>query len=1261
MSGWFVTENDISNWTATNKRRAEELLPLLVKKLIQASSNPKTIDFPSGDAVAIGGWDGLLEVENGNGFIPEGISGWELGTNSNVKSKADEDYQKRSNDSGTLDKSESSYVFVTSRLWTKKDEWVRGKNAESIWKNVVGVNASVLCEWMEQCPAVHRWFAQIIGKRDSEARDINQAWEGFSNSTKKKLTPEFFLHGRDEEVEKITDFLKQESGAFNVFSYSRAEAIGFILSTLFSDDVYSNKALIIKSLESWDFIVDSYSQLILVPYGFKPSNIGFATSKNHLVINIDDQYSKSPDLTLNRQQRIIREQAISKLGFSESEAGDLYQDTRGYIEPLLRHELLEPIDQIAIQWLDKYEPEILFTSLFASNWRDDNENDRKIIEVLSGKSYEEFKKQVLLLSNESDPPIRLIRNNWQVISKLDFWFLIALKITDEYIQRLGKVTPVIFSDFDPAYDLEPDERYMANINGEVPKHSGTLKNGIADTLALLATLGDDPKLPLSNSVSALISYWLRTLFEENTDVRFWFSLGSATRSFAEASPVEFLEAVFKASQGKHSELQKLFEAETSSSLGGGTYHANLLWALEITSWNKLALAQVSSCLARLTEVDLKESNYMNRPINSLKDIFLGWVNNSSASHDERLQVLEYVLISQYSNVSWKLMMKLLHNSHEMTSGVMKPKYRDWALNVEKSTTNKKYYEYVGSIVDLLLNELDKDIANRILDLTEHFDSYTKEQIDLILNKFESIDESTLDDTQKTKIIDKLRNTISHHREFPDTKWSWEENLIKRLEFIYLKFNFTDLVKKNKFLFDSYDPDLIEPLNKKEFDYNARNKLLERKRKEAVESIFDSSGIEGIIQLIEISEYPDIIGGSAYSSSKGKVLQDYALDWINEEGDKKYFASRFLNNLAFEDFEKAKKIYFESSKWDSDTKASFLLCLPVKDEVFDLIDDLPEPSQVLFWLQFNKHFYAEEITLTLRIIESLSKYDRPLAAIDVMGGVIYKKKDIDLVEPSLVVNLLKQSINNPADLDRVGFNNISHDILKCIEFIQDSDIVSDQDLIFIEWQFLNLFKYRDGEPKTLFKAVSEDASFFAQLVSWVFKRSDGKDDLAERISEEQKSNRAHSAWKLLDLISILPGQNGDEIDKDRLDEWVSNALVKLKELGREDIGYDQIGQYLSCSINGKDDLWPHESVRFIIEKYKNRKLEQAIIIGKKNSRGITTRHPHSGGHLERDLVKKYSDAARSMQLVYPKTSGLLMQISKEYEYDAKRHDEDVELG
>jgi len=144
LSGWFVTARDIINWTETNKREAEETLPLLVRKLILFSCKPKEIDFDSGDLVQIGGWDGILEVEQSNPFIPNGISGWEFGTDKGVNNKANDDYEKRTADPNPLDQAKTTFVFVTSRLWKDKKSWVTTRQKENAWKDVKGINAGDL-------------------------------------------------------------------------------------------------------------------------------------------------------------------------------------------------------------------------------------------------------------------------------------------------------------------------------------------------------------------------------------------------------------------------------------------------------------------------------------------------------------------------------------------------------------------------------------------------------------------------------------------------------------------------------------------------------------------------------------------------------------------------------------------------------------------------------------------------------------------------------------------------------------------------------------------------------------------------------------------------------------------------------------------------------------------------------------------------------------------------------------------------------------
>lgn len=1259
MAGWYITANNIKNWTETNKRQAEEILPLLVKKLILASVHPNEIDFPSGDDIAVGGWDGILDVEEGNRFVPKGKSSWEFGTNSNVKGKADEDYDKRTEKPAPFIPEESAFVFVTSRLWTQKDNWIEEKKAENIWGDVKGVNASVLSEWLEQCPAVHRWFAQILGKREPTVKDIEQAWVEFSNITEKPLVAEFFIQNRENEVSTLNKFLSEGSGVFRIFSNSKAEAYGLVLAIIQRNEAFASNALFIKSQESWDFMLENGQPLILVPYGFQPTNMGAATTKNHRVVIVDDQYAKSPSLTLERQPRLIREEAIKALGFDDSDASTLYQDTRGYLEPMLRHDWLMPRDVISPVWLDRYDPEVLFTLLFASQWVESNKNDQQILETLSGLRYEHLQKQLLALSKEPDPPIRMIRDIWQVISKLDLWFLIFPRISKTYLDRLKDVISLIFTDFDPAYDLKPDERYFANIRGAVPKYSGALKRGIADTLALLANFGEDCSKYLGGfSVQSNISYWLRTLYEENNHVRFWFSLGSCTRSFAEAAPNEFLDAIDASSHGEDSPMLKIFEAEGEDTFSGGCYHSDILWGLEGISWNKQYLAQVCSCLARLSEID-PGGRWSNRPFNSLIDIFLGWINNVSATHDERLTVLQRVLIPNFPDIAWQLMLKLIDRFPGMTSGVHKPDYRDWALNVDSTTTNIAYINYTKAVVDLLLNEVDKDIENRLIDLIKNFDSYTEEQIEAILDKFISLDAGYLTDDQRINILDSLRDTISHHREFPDADWSWEEALLKRLEEIYNKFDFTDVIRSSSYLFNDYHPSLIEPLNKKKFDHNEREELLSKKRTCAVEQIIHEFGSDGIIQFIENVNLPDYVGNTGYFSSISNSIESLAFSWINESGKKKELSRGFLTPLAHNEFERAQQFLIENKDWTPQTKAEFLLGFPMDENTLVLVDELPIEGQKYYWLRLGRYFAADSINTRLRIVEALFKFDRPFAAIDVMGAALYNQEHSNQINPNLVADILKKAITNPADLKQVNINNIDSDILKCIEFIQNSEEVVDQTLILIEWNFLKLFQHREQSPKTLMKAIADDPSFFAQLISWIFKRKYGQDP-EEQLTDEQIQLRAESAWNLLDMLTVLPGQNGVDIDTEVLSNWVNEARKQLEEIGRKDIGDSQIGQYLAHAPIGSDDIWPHESVRSVLEKCKSKTIEGGLANGKLNLRGITSRHPYAGGDQERTLADQYAEAANAMSLTFPRTASVLRELSEDYKYHANRHDEDVEL-
>ncbi|MEO8288785.1 MAG: hypothetical protein ABI670_20390 [Chloroflexota bacterium] len=108
----LVTATDLHRWA--NVQMARYKLPMVLRRLIHATvKHIERIGFPADEGVQLGGWDGIVVVEAGNAFVPYGTSVWELGVNSDVKGKADEDYEKRRKSPLRLDPAKTTFVFVT--------------------------------------------------------------------------------------------------------------------------------------------------------------------------------------------------------------------------------------------------------------------------------------------------------------------------------------------------------------------------------------------------------------------------------------------------------------------------------------------------------------------------------------------------------------------------------------------------------------------------------------------------------------------------------------------------------------------------------------------------------------------------------------------------------------------------------------------------------------------------------------------------------------------------------------------------------------------------------------------------------------------------------------------------------------------------------------------------------------------------------------------------------------------------------------------
>ena len=153
--------------------------------------------------------------------------------------------------------------------------------------------------------------------------------------------------------------------------------------------------------------------------------------------------------------------------------------------------------------------------------------------------------------------------------------------------------------------------------------------------------------------------------------------------------------------------------------------------------------------------------------------------------------------------------------------------------------------------------------------------------------------------------------------------------------------------------------------------------------------------------------------------------------------------------------------------------------------------------------------------------------------------------------------------------------------------------------------------------------------------------------------------ATQAFRLLQSWDTVPGRGTAGLDPSVLAAWVEDAHRLAVQAERGAVGDQYIGTILSFAPEGPDGIWPDVAVRNVIEDMRNVHVENGILVGVHNQRGVTSRGMFDGGTLERELVRKYNAWSDATKLEWPRTSSLLRQIARSFGNSARHLDEQAE--
>ena len=1254
----WVDATDLEQWS--DRRDAQNTLPELLRRLVRATAPKiKRMDFPSGESIQYSGWDGICEVEGETQYVPNGFSSWEIGTQKKgIKGKADTDFKKRTEDPLGIDPRRSTFVFVTSRRWPGKSSWVQSRLREGKWGDVRAYDGNDLDQWLELFPEIGYWLAVRMGKKPPGLRLLNEVWEEWSLSTRPPMSADLVLTDRDEESSRLLKWLYGNPSVMAVQGESKDEAIAFLKASLEPlppdyRNFFLARCLVVQTPDQVRMLTASSPPLILV---LPEADAGLAEKAvlqgHHVYLPYgSDMGVPNGVIRLPRPSRTSFSQSLENMGLLEQEAQKMTRQSACSLAAFRR--LFPSVSaQIIPEWAIAEHARVLIPALLVGGWDEERVGDKNVLEKLGRENYDALSFHLNRWALAPDSPLRKVGSTWKIVSPIDAWFLLAPFITRDDLDRFESLTLEVLAASDPRFELEPNERWMASIKQKESEFSELLRRGLVESLILLAVHNDQVKGEIEKATN-LPGVIVQKLLSQ-ADKRRWWSISPLLTLLAEAAPEKFLDAVDEGFDLKDSPIMVLFLEDGGPF--GSSHHAELLWALEILAWNPQYLGRVVPLLAKMDRLD-PGGRFANRPLRTLRNIFLLWMPQTYASLAERLKILER-LIKKEPTVAWKLLFAMLPRGHDVGEFSQKPRLRDFKVDRAEEVTFALVAQGVEEISERILTLSGSDLT-RWKEILEFFPNFSPSFRDRAIEQLSIVIRESQDEAARFEIWTALRELLNRHRSFPDVGWSLPKEELDRIEQIYSTLEPEDPIQKFSWLFDRMDAAIPHPTGK---GWEEDQKLSGELRRATIRQILHDHSIDTVLALARSVQTPGLIGVAVAQAVEDSGIKDAIL--MNALNDPDLSSTGIVYGLIQTSREKYGPEWSDAlleraraEHWPAERITRILLSLPAEKKTWNWALSFGHEVKTFYWSRVEAYSIkgaSENITLAL---EELLSVHRAHDAVR-LAGVAYKGLPGDLL-----VRVLKEAASVPAPV-KLSSNDIvmfQYHIEEILKYLDSADDVSADQLALLEWIYLPILEHSRRPPVVLHKFMSTNPAFFVDVLKVIYKPSEESGvEEASNGSSEQAEARVLQAYALLQSWHRVPGEIDDRtIDPEVLENWVKQVRILCSQSGRKTVGDHYIGRVLAFSPADSDGMWPIDAIRDVIELTRSRDLENGVLSGLAGKIGVTSRGLFDGGIQEHGIAEQYRAWAKEVGLEWPRTASLLERAAERFDQQGKWHDHDAE--
>lgn len=1267
-----IKATDIETWVVRNIP-ARTRLSVFLRTLVNSTGSGITkIDFPGNDDAEQPGWDGYIESTQPTPWIPNGPSGWEFGTNEDVKGKADGDFAKSVKATAKAERDQMTFVFVTPRHWLGKTNWIEEKKAKGQWRDVRAYDSGDLEQWLEQSIAAQAWFANETHRSSNGVRSLGKCWADWANVASPPLAGSLFTPAIDGAKRTMLSRLAQQPDEPTVIAADSAEEALAFLAQLFGPagggelESYRDQVLVFDESGVLPKLAQGNKNFIAVAASrevereFGP----IARSMHTIVVYPRNAANANPHVVLEPLNYDAFRTSLEGMGYGRDDV-TRFSNESGRSLTVLRRRMAN-VPAVRTPWwaADHETAARLIPFLFIGAWSSTNATDQRALSQLANAdSYEQLEKECQRVAGLNDTPLWSVGTYRGVISKIDLLFAIAGSITTPDLQRYFDMAKMVLGEDDPKLDLPEDERWAASFHGKSRKFSAALREGISETLVLLAVhgkhlfgvrLGFDCESAVARLVRELLTPLNTRILEAND---------RDLTAYAEAAPNEFLSILEEDLRTDHPESYGLMRPAGTGILGDGCARTGLLWALEGLAWNPETLPRTVLVLAQLARIEIND-NWVNKPIHSLESIFRVWMPQTAADHDTRLRVMK-LLADKFPQVAWKICTEQLDFGHKIGHYSHKPRWRNDAHGFgEPFKTQAAVIAFMREMVDIVLNWKGGYTREMLCDLIQRLHGLSEEHQAQVWALVKSWANTSALDTDKAFVREKIRVTVLSHRGMKRSKKIDFAKLSATAKASYQALEPSDLLNMHEWLFrDHWVEESADELLGDDMDFSKREERITKLRTEALREILEARGLPGIFELAEMGKSASQIGWlMANELLREEDIPGFLLAALPPTSNSQAWAKKnlIIGALgALHDVEKRADALEKAKRELSEADfVRLLLLAPFRSSTWQMVDKLGEQHRQGYWNDVAPDWIRDADDENSEAVERLLAARRPRAA---FACVHFK---LDTIEPELLFRLMSEMVTEGKDQPG-EYQLEQYYIRKAFALMDKSPVLTLEQKAGLEFAYIDALSEPWGEREgygipNLEKYVEAHPDLFVQAVVWAYKRSgEGEDPREWKVAHEQVRHFAKRGHELLEGLGRMPGHDDlGELQADKLAAWIKTVRDACAELGRLEVANICLGKLLSGAPAGKDGVWPCEPVRQVMEDVHSKNIMEGAHTGLYNSRGVIQRG--EGGDQERDLAARYRVWANALQYSHPfVASELLMGMVKTYENEANR--EDTEAG